>query len=306
MKKRLFALVICICNGIISYAQELNARVVVNASQIGTNVDRRVFTDMQKALNTFVNGRKWTNEVYTPVEKINCNFIITIKEARGNNTFVSELSIQSARPIFNSTYNSPQVRYQDPQFTFKYVEFQPIEFNENRIQGNDPLTANLPATLAYYVYIILGLDYSSFNNRAGDVFFQKALNISNNAPDGAGIEGWRAFDGQRNRYWLIENLTNTRYAAFHDVLYNYYRRSMDFVYENEAQARTEMINVLIYLNNLYAANISTMIIPFFMQAKYREITNLFKKGNSGEKIQAMQYLKTIDGVNANFYSEELK
>ncbi|MEI9942844.1 MAG: DUF4835 family protein [Chitinophagaceae bacterium] len=137
------------------------------------------------------------------------------------------LTVQAARPIYNSTYDSPIINFIDDEVTFRYQEFQPIEFNENRVQGNDPAAANLPAVLAYYVNIILGFDYGSFSLRGGDEYFQKAWNIVNNAPESKDIGGWRAFEGLRNRYWLAENLNNNRFALIHDAVYSYYRSGMD-------------------------------------------------------------------------------
>ncbi len=130
----------------------------------------------------------------------------------------------------------------DENVMFKYVEYQSIEFNENRVSGSDPIVGNLPAILAYYVYTIIGLDFDSFSLRGGDPWFQKAMNIVNNAPEGRDISGWKAFDGLRNRYWLMENLTNNRYNLMHDAIYSYYRLGMDYMYENETEARSAILN----------------------------------------------------------------
>lgn len=288
-------------------AQELLAKVNVNASRVGPGVERRIFVTLQTALNNFINNRKWTTDAFTANEKIECNFNITILSSEGNNNFKANLAIQAARPIFGTSYKSPLINFVDESVLFKYVEFQAIDFNENRVQGSDALVANLPAVLAYYVNIILGFDYSSYSLRGGDAYFTKALNIVNNAPDGNGIEGWKAFDGQRNRYWLTENLNNPRFVLIHEVLYNYYRKAMDFMYENEQQTRTELINCLVLLSNLKKETGNTnMIIPFFMQSRSSEWINVFKKANATEKAQALEYLKDIDIINANKYKDGLK
>src|SRR5690606_24269739 len=138
----------------------------------------------------------------------------------------------------NSSYSSPIINYQDNDMVFKYIDFQQLEFNESRVSGTDPLTSNLTAVFAYWINMILGFDYDSFSPRGGNLYFQKAQNIVNNAPDGRNIIGWKAFDGTRNRYWLAENLLNSRYNIMHDVIYNYYRLGMDKLYNEEAAART--------------------------------------------------------------------
>src|SRR5690606_2448600 len=118
------------------------------------------------------------------------------------------LSIQAARPVYNASYETPIVNFIDEQLTFRYIEFQPLAFNENRISGSEPLSANLTATLAFYVNLILGMDYDSFTLNGGTPYFNKMQNIVNNAPEGKDISGWKSFDGMRNRYWLMDNFTN--------------------------------------------------------------------------------------------------
>ena len=213
-------------------AQELQARINVNASRISSQTDKKVFQTLQSALNTFLNNRKWTSETFQTNEKIVCNFLLNIAEVSADNVYKASLTIQAARPVYNSSYDSPLVNFIDDAVVFKYVEFQPIEFNENRAAGSDPLVANLTAVLAYYVDIILGMNFDSFSLRGGDPYFQKAQNIVTNAPDSRDIVGWRSFDGQRNRYWLSDNLTNSKYAILHDAIYSYYRLGMDNMYEN--------------------------------------------------------------------------
>jgi hypothetical protein len=198
------------------------------------------------------------------------------------------------------------VNFQDGDVTFRYVEFQPIEFNESRIQGTDPLASNLTAVMGYYVYTILGLDYNSFSPKGGDAFFQKALNIVNNAPENRSITGWKAFDGLRNRYWLAENLMNTRYNLVHDVMYTYYRQGLDNMYDNEADGRRSILNALKQLKNFNEQNQNTMILQFFMQGKSLELIRIFKKAPPQEKQEASAILSQIDVSNASKYKDELK
>src|SRR5690606_14785490 len=214
------------------FSQELQARVTVLANRVSTQVDKKIFNTLQTSIYDFLNNRKWSTDVFQPNEKIDCSFFLNIDQELGQNIYRATLTIQAARPVYNTTYSSPLINFKDDNVVFRYQEFQPLELNENRVQGNDPVAANLTAVLAYYVNIILGLDYDAFALRAGDTYFKKAMNIVNNAPEGRDIAGWKPFDGMRNRYWLAENLNNNRFALIHDALYSYYRKGMDTFYED--------------------------------------------------------------------------
>ena len=149
-----------------SNAQEIQAKVTVNASRINTTVDKKVFVTLQNQLINFINSRKWTNDQFNENEKIQCSFLINLQSIVEPNVYRATLIIQAARPVYNASYQTALVNFQDQDFTFKYIEYQPIEFNENRVQGTDALAANLTSMLAYYVNIILGLDYDSFSPKA--------------------------------------------------------------------------------------------------------------------------------------------
>ena len=287
-------------------AQELNARVTVNSSRIGSTVNKNVFQTLQTSLNTFLNNRKWTKEVFLVNEKIDCNFFLNLQATADANVYSATLTIQAARPVFNSSYASPIINYQDEDIFFKYIEFQQLEFNENRVGGTDPLTSNLTAIFAYYVNMIIAFDYASFSPRGGDAYFLKAQNIVNNAPETRGISGWKAFDSRRNRYWLVENMMNTRYAVLHDVYYGYYHLGMDKMYEDENSARAEVLEVLNRLNSFNADNQNTMMNQFFFQGKSNELIKIFSKATQQDKIRASDILQKIDITNATRYKEELK
>jgi len=300
-------IIIILIFGIAAFAsaQELQARITVNASRVGSQTDKKVFQTLQASLLTFLNSRKWTKETFQPNERIVCNFLLNINQAE-NNVFTASLTIQAARPVYNSSYETPLINFIDENVAFRYVEYQPLEFNENRVSGTDPVASNLTAILAYYVNIIIGLDYGSFSIRGGDPYFQKAQNIVNNAPDGRDIIGWRAFDGLRNRYWLMENLTNSRYALVHDAIYSYYRLGMDNMYENETEGRNAIMNTLNLLNNVNTEIPNSMIMQFFFVGKSAELIKIFKKAPSDERSRALEILTKIDVTNANNYKQELK
>jgi len=287
-------------------AQELKARIRINTSQLSTPADKKAFQTCQAALNNFLNNRKWTKETFQPNEKIECTFLFIINEAQGGNVYKGSLTVQAARPIYNTNYNCPLINFIDENVIFKYVEYQSIEFNENRVSGSDPIVGNLTAILAYYVNLIIGLDFDSFSLRGGDPYFQKAMNIVNNAPEGRDISGWKAFDGLRNRYWLTENLTNNRYNLIHDAFYSYYRLGMDYMYENETEARSAILNSLSLINTMNNDIPSTMIVPFFFQGKAQELIRIFKKGTPEDRQKAREILQKIDISNSNTYKQELK
>lgn len=289
-----------------SHAQELRARVSVVSNRVNNSVDKQTFTTLQTALNDFVNTRKWSNDAFKTNEKIDCSFLLNVESTGEPNVYNASLTIQSGRPVFNTSYVSPVINYQDNDVTFKYVEFQQLEFNDTRVSGTDPLVSNLTAVFAYWIDMILGFDYDSFSLRGGNAYFQNAQNIINNAPEGRNISGWKPFDGTRNRYWLAENLLNSKYTIFHDAIYNYYRLGMDKLYEQEGAARGNILNVLNMLNTFNIQNSNTMILQFFFQSKTQELIQIFSKANQTDKAKALEFLKKLDVSSATKYEDQLK
>ena len=287
-------------------AQELNAKVTVLAGRVNSTVDKKIFTTLQSQLNTLMNTRKWTNDGFNTNEKIECSFILNIESIVETNLYKASLTVQAARPVYNSSFQAALVNFLDQDVTFKYIEFQPVEFNENRIQGTDAGVANLTAVLASYAYMLIGLDYDSFSPKGGDLYYRKAQNIVNNAPEGRSISGWRVFDGLRNRYWLNENLINSRYNIVHDVIYSYYRSGLDKMVENENEARANILQSLVQLQAFNKENSNTMILQFFMQGKAQELIGIFKKGTAAEKAKAIELLGILDVVNSTRYKQEIE
>lgn len=292
--------------GITSHAQELRARVSVISNRVGNNVDKKVFQTLQSALNDFINTRKWSKDNFTTKEKIDCSFLFNLEPAGDANVYKASLTIQSGRPVFNTSYISPVINYQDNDLIFSYAEFQQLLFSDTRVSGTDPLASNLTAVVAYWINIILGFDYDSFSPRGGMAYFQKAQNIVNNSPEGKNISGWKAFDGTRNRYWLAENLLNSRYNIIHDVIYNYYRLGMDQLYTDEAGARNQVLNTLSQLNSFNVENPNTMILQFFFQGKSQELIKIFSKATPADKSRALDFLQKLDISSASKYRDELK
>lgn len=306
MRYRILCVLLFILGHIAVLAQEFNAKVTVISNRISTQVDRRIFNTLQNQLTNLINNRKWTEQNFKLNERIDANFIINLDRQVDKDIYGASLTVQAARPIYNSAYNSPLVNWQDNDVTFKYVEFQPVEYNENRISGNDPLASNLTAIIAYYIQIILGMDFNSFTQGGGEPYFKKALFIVNNAPQGRNITGWTQFDGLRNRWWLSENLINSRYTLFHDAVYQFYRKSLDLFYDNEKAARTEMLNAINTLYTLNASFPNTMMMQFFMQSKSDELIQVFTRATPDEKSRVSELLQKIDVTNANKYRDQLR
>jgi len=289
----------------VAESQEIQARLTVNVNKdkVSTQVDRKIFQTLQTALTNFVNNRKWTSDAFQTSEKIQCNFLLNINEVLGPNVYRATLTVQAARPAYNSTYQCPLINYMDDNIAFRYAEFQPVEFNENRIQGSDALASNLTAVFAYWIYVILGFDYDSFSLRGGDPYFIKAQNIVNYAPESSEITGWKNYESQRNRYWLTENLNNNRFALFHDAMYSYYRTGVDIFFENQDEGRNGLLNCLNYLSTIDKENPNSMIMQFFFQGKSTELVKAFSKAKKDVKDRALNHLLKLDITNARLYNE---
>ena len=305
-KKLLFTIILLSGSLHLLYAQELAASITIQSNKVDNQVDPKIFPQLQIQLKDFINQRKWSNEAFSSEEKIDCSFYITIESVAGLGIYDAKLSIVSNRPVHNASYSSAVLNMQDANFTFKYQLSQPIEFNENRIQGADPLESNLTATLAYYIYIILGLDYDSFAPKAGMPYFNKALNIVFNAPEGSGISGWKSYDGQRNRYILIDNLTKSSNDKVHEIMYSYYREGLDQLTEKPELAKSNILNALINLQDMNEGAVSGMLIPIIMQAKFSEIVGIFSKSDKATRKQLLTTLSSLDIANINKYKEKLE
>jgi len=282
----------------VSQSQEFNAAVSIQTQKIENQVDVKIFTQLQSQLKNFINQRKWTGDSYSNEEKIECNFYITIDATTSPDVYEAKLSIVANRPVYNANFSSTLLNMQDVAFTFKYKLSQPVEFNENKVQGTDALEANLTATFAYYIYIILGLDYDSFELKAGAPYFAKALNVVYNAPEGSGIAGWKSYDGQRNRFILADNLTKSSFDKMHEVFYQYYRLGLDQMSEQAAKAKIELLNALLSIKDVQDANLNSMVVPIWMQGKTTEIISIFE---SSDKTIKKQLLDCFHSKNLGLY-----
>ena len=291
MKKYIFFLVLFISLHV--NAQELFCNIQVNASQIQTS-DRKVFQTLQTAIYEFVNNTKWTSASIKNEERIECTFLINIKEKVSNDEFKASIQIQSTRPIYGTSYKSTMLNYLDNNFRFRYLEYQSLEFNENTH------LSNLTSVLAYYVYIVLGLDFDTFSEYGGAPYFIKAQNIVNNAQNAREI-GWKAFESDKNRYWLVHDLLDTRYEEIHNCYYRYHRVGMDILSEKTDDARYEITEALEELRGIYRDNPSAFILKIFFDAKADEITKIYSEAFPNEQARIIKLLTEIDPANSAKY-----
>jgi len=220
MKRALFS-VIFLFFAAGGFSQELRCNITVSAARI-QGANRQLFRTMQSDIYEFMNQRKWTNHVYTYEEKIRCNILIRLDEQVSSDEFKGSIQVQLKRPVFNSSYETTVLNIKDNDFHCRYVEYQPLEFNETSNRDN------LTNILAFYAYIILGFDYDTFSPEGGTAYFEKAQSIVNNSQN-ARERGWKSFESERNRYWLIENVLNASYSDFRSCMYTYHRKGLDIM-----------------------------------------------------------------------------
>jgi hypothetical protein len=246
-----------VCLGFFCRAQELNCSVTILHDKI-TGVDPQVFSSMQKAITDFMNSYKWTNDAFGATEKIDCKILLNLtgNNVNGNvDNYSANMSIQATRPVFNSSYTSPLINYVDKYVTFNFTQFAPLHFDDNQISGSDPMAGNLTAILAYYSYIILALDYDSFSPEGGTPFLKKAQNVVTNSPEGKGISGWKAVESTNNRYWLVDQMLNSRFDDVRKFWYTMHREGLDSMAAKPMESRTR---ILVNIKKLYMVNFSLM------------------------------------------------
>ncbi len=306
MKVR-FSILLAMFVGLLSLsvqAQELNCKVKVMHDKI-TNTDPEVFRTMERAITEFMNTRKWTNDVFLPEERIDCNILINLtgKHGGSDDAYTATINIQASRPVFNTSYTSPLVNFIDRDFVFRYSQFNPLQFDENRVSGANPLEANLTAVLAYYAYLVIALDYSSFSQNGGMPYFKKVQHIVNNAPEeGKSIPGWQAFDGRTNRYWLIDQIMSPRFAAFHTFWYIMHREGMDMMLSKPEEARQAILNGVSILQQLNQENPGSILLQFFFNAKTDEFLRILAQLPKEERLPFVTMLSQTDVANAARYS----
>lgn len=302
MKRLFFSLLTCLLFSSSLWAQELKSKVTVTHTQV-QGVDPKVFQALEQGLTTFLNSRKWTSDHYQNDEKIECNFLLNItKKAKDDNIFTAILTIQASRPVFNTEYNTPTVNFQDRDVVFRYDQSQTFQFDDNNVSGGDPMSANLTAVFAYYVYFILGLDYDSFSPDGGTKYFQKAQDVVNRAPEqGKTIHGWKSTDNMRNRYWLVEQALNPKFSGFRTFWYTYHRKGLDLMTEKPEEAMKNILSGISVLEKIQKENTNPILLQFYFDAKSSEWANLLQQAPKADRAKYVKQLMSIDITNANKY-----
>jgi len=274
-------------------AQELLCNVRVNSSQVQTS-DRKIFQTMQTEIYEFINNRKWTSTNIQNEERIECTIMINISKKISNDEYEGSIQIQSTRPIYGTSYKSTLFNYLDNNFRFKYLEYQSLEFSETTHMSN------LTSVLAFYVNIILGLDFATFSEEGGNEYLNMAQRIVNNAQN-APEQGWKAFESDKNRYWLVHDLMDTRYSEFHMSMYRYHRVGLDKLGEEPEDARFEITEALEGLKSIYRENPSAFILKLFFDAKVDEIVNIYSEAFPNEQARIIKTLVEIDPSHSTKY-----
>ena len=293
MRKKLFFILICI-SGFYVNAQELNCTVIVNSDLID-QTNKQIFNTLERALTDYVNKNKWTNKNYAPQERITCNMLLTVT-SYDSDRFTATLQVQSGRPIFNTSYQTPVFNYQDKQFNFEYLEFQPLFYNPNTFDSN------LTSVITYYIYIILGMDTDTFALNGGTDYYRQARNIVNLA-QGSGYAGWQQTDGNNTRWELIDNLTSGTFKEYRMALYNYHRLGLDRMEKNALQGKTTVMGSIELLEKLVSRRPNALLLQTFFDAKSDEIRNIFSGGPKVDVVRLKNSLNKVAPFYGNVWNE---
>jgi hypothetical protein len=281
------------CLSLKAVSQDLNARIQVVSPKI-QSTNKRIFQSLETAMKDFLNGRKWSADAILPQERIECNFILNITAWDGSSTFNGELQVQSSRPVYGSTYTSTLLNINDKDIDFTYTEGQSIDFTDQNFQSN------LSSIMAFYAYVIVGMDYDSFSKFSGTPYFAAAQNVVTNAQTSSS-KGWKAFDGNNNRYWLAENLNNKLYQPLRAFMYDYHRNGLDQMADNAGKGRKVISALLPVLSQVDRQRLGSMFPLTFFTAKSDELVSIFSKTDSQDRLTAMNILSQADPANGLKY-----
>ncbi|MBE2247865.1 MAG: DUF4835 family protein [Candidatus Competibacteraceae bacterium] len=300
MKKITAIILLLTCGQFIGRAQELRCNVTVNSNQIA-QVDRAIFDALEKGIFEFVNNTRWTDEIYQDYERIECGFFINVTEQEKDNAgqvvadrYKGTLTINARRPIYNTSFFSTLLNYQENDFSFQYIPFQQFYYSENTSMSN------LTAIIAFYCYYIIALDHESFSPDGGDKYMVKAQNIVNmsqNIPD----RGWKANEGNNNRYWMVNDYLNPAFKPLRELMYNYHRLGFDVLQQNMESGRTQIIESLKSLDKVWTQRPNAFLLQVFFSTKRNEIIAMLKDTPLNAKAELIPVLKKIDPAHASKY-----
>ncbi|WP_299782545.1 DUF4835 family protein [uncultured Formosa sp.] len=282
MRNIFFALFFCISMGY--SAQELNCKVVVNAEQTGSE-NIQVFKTLETQLTEFVNNKRWTTRGFKLNERINCSMFIIINEY-DNDSFSASIQVQSSRPVYGSSYSTPIYNFNDKYFTFKYAEFENLNFSETQYESN------LISVIAFHVYMILGLDADSFELNGGDEYLNQAQTIVNYSQQ-EGYKGWKLSDGSQSRYVLIDNMLSPTYKEYREVMYAYHREGLDKMSTNVKAAKEALASSVTSFQTMNNRRPNSFLLRVFFDAKSDEIESVFSDGPSVNVSNLLDVLSNI-------------
>lgn len=292
--RRIILLILCIAVGNLTQAQELNCSFAIDATQTG-QPNLQVFQTLESQLKEFVNNTKWTNKTYKTQERIDCNMTLVISDFDGDN-FTGTLQIQSSRPIFDSTYDSPVYNYFDRQVNFKYKEFEPLNFNINNSESN------LVSVIAFHVYSVIGLDADTFIQGGGEAYFEIAKQIVNTAA-GTNYSGWKSKDGNQSRYQYNDALLSSVYKEFHQAMYKYHREGMDLMASKPKEAKEIISESLRLLKGINDRRPNSFLVRTFFDAKSDEITAIYSGGPQVDIVQLVENLNRMAPTKRSNWEE---
>ena len=281
-------------------AQELDCQISVTAQKV-EGTDKRIFETLQSALYEFLNNRKWSNYNFQIEERIECSILLTVNERLGSDEFKGSLNLVLRRPVFNTAYNTILLNYIDKDFQFRYSEYQPLDYSDGQF------TSNLTSVIAFYSYMFFGLYFDSFSPYGGSPFFEKAQSVVNSAQN-AQESGWKAYEGQKNRFWLVENIQNSANSQLRDFLYKFNRQGLDVMYDKLEQGRAAITESLEYLQKMYNAKPDLFFLQLILDTKRDELVNIYsdQRVPPVEKTNVVNLLKEIDPANGSKYQAILE
>lgn len=282
-----------------SKAQELNAKIVINRSQI-SNTTEAVFEALNNSLTAFMNERQWTEMEYEEVERINCTFNITLKTySETDNSFTGSLQVQSTRPVYNSNYNSTVFQFQDENFNFNFQQFDQLEFRPEQVDNN------LTAMLAFYAYLIIGMDMDTMAPLGGTDVLQMAMDVANNSQN-LGYAGWKAFDSDRNRFAIINDYLDGSMEPLRQLEYEYHRKGLDRMTENTDTARAQITQAMTLLSKAREQKTMSALPVIFTDIKRDELVSIYSgKGTPEERQKVYDIVFRINASQSNYW-EKLK
>ena len=275
-----------------SQAQELNCTVTVNAQKL-PNANQSVFKTLETALNEFVNRTQWTSQNFKQNEKINCSMYITFS-SNNSDQFVATIQVQSSRPIHNSSYASPILNFNDKDFSFKYAEFESLNYNPTAFESN------LVSVISFFSYVILGMDADSFVAESGNTYFETAQNISNVAQQ-SGYKGWTQADGNQSRYFLINDLLSPTFREVRQTMYDYHN-GLDLMNQDLKISKEKIKKSLLNLSKLNATRPNAFLTRVFFDAKSDEIVSIFSGGPTISITDLVDNLNRISPLNSSKWS----